>query len=183
MKEKYVVPIWDIFSCKWIDHTPNPRFAIYHPSTVLNTTPPGPPNSLKITSNHNPTADADIVFDKETRLIWERSPNTEKKAWDAAIVYSVAAAKCNRKGWRLPAIEELLSLVDPTQHNPTLPTGHPFINVQLDYFYWSSSLGMSLLPDYAWGYNFGNADTSNVLKSANCYIWLVRGGYGHDYPY
>lgn len=153
-----VIPIWDLFGVKWKDHAPNCRFAI--------------PDEME-----------DIVLDKETRLIWERSPSIEKKNWDAAIVSSYTAAKGYRKGWRLPTIEELLSLVDPTQQNPTLPDGHPFINVQLDYFYWSSSLGMSSLPSYAWGYNFGNSDTSNVQKTANCYLWLVRGGYGHDYPY
>jgi len=84
---------------------------------------------------------------------------------------------------RLPTIEKLLNPVDPTQNNPSLPIGHPFINVQLDYFYWSSTLGMSNLPNYAWGYNFSNADTSNVIESTHCYVWLVRGGYGHDYPY
>ena len=159
-----VRPRWDITEARWVNHNPNPRFAIYDSGT---------PEDVN----------DDVVLDKETRLVWVRSPNTEKKNWDAAIVYSYAKAVARRKGWRLPTIEELLSLVDPTQSNPTLPVGHPFINIQVDYYYWSSTLGMSSLPDYAWGYNFGNADTSNVLKSANCYIWLVRGGYGHDYPY
>jgi len=74
-------------------------------------------------------------------------------------------------------IEELLSLVDPSQLNPTLPVGHPFHQCEARYFYWSSTLGMSSPPTYAWGYNFGNADTSNCLKSAKLYVWLVRGGF------
>jgi len=104
------------------------------------------------------------------------------KGWDEAIMYSYMKVLAGRKGWRLPTIEEILSLVDPAQMNPTLPPGHPFVNVRLDNFYWTSSLGMSNPPAYAWGYNFGNADTSNCLKSTNRYVWLVRGGYGHDYP-
>ena len=164
------IPIWKITkdgsakSVKWFDHEPNRRFAIYNPGTLAD-------------------EKDDVVLDKETRLVWERAPNSEAKPWDGAIVYSYAKAVARRKGWRLPAIEELLSLVDPTQSNPTLPVGHPFIGVQLDDFYWSSTLGMSSLPSFAWGYNFGNADTSNVMKSTNRYVWLVRGGYGHDYPY
>ena len=160
-----VTPIWDINEAQWKNHKPNPRFAIYNPGT-----------SRDISD--------DVVFDKETGLVWERSPAPDKKeSWDAAIVDSYSKAIGGHKGWRLPAIEELLSLVDPTQSNPTLPVGHPFINVKTDYFYWSSTLGMSSPPTYAWGYNFGNADTSNCLKSAKLYVWLVRGGYGHDYPY
>lgn len=159
-----VRPIWDITEARWINHTPNSRFAIHHPGTS------GGVND-------------DVVFDKETRLVWERAPDATKRTWDAAIVHSYTRVVAGRKGWRHPAIEELLSLVDPTQSNPTLPVGHPFVNIQLDYFYWSSSLGMSSLPTYAWGYDFGNAATSNVLKSVNAYTWLVRGGYGHDYPF
>jgi len=154
-----VSPKWDITEADWIDHKPNPRFAIYH------------------------TGVGDVVFDKETGLVWERSPALNKQVWDVAIVYSYTKAVAGRKGWRLPTIEELLSLVEPTQNNPTLPVGHPFINVQTDYFYWSSTLGATALPTYAWGYNFGNADTSNCLKTQPLYVWLVRGGYGHDYPY
>lgn len=157
-------PIWDITKSRWIDHKPNPRFAIYHP---------GP--------RRDKTNDA--VLDKETGLVWERAPGTEKKPWDAAIVYSFSKAVAGRKGWRLPSIEELLSLVDPTRSNPSLPAGHPFLNVQLDDVYWSSTLGMSFLPTYAWGYDFSNADTGNNLKSTQRYVWLVRGGSGHDYPY
>jgi len=73
--------------------------------------------------------------------------------------------------------------VDPAKNNPTLAAGHPFVNIQTDYFYWSCTLGMSNLPSDAWGYNFGNGDTSNVAKTAPVYVWLVRGGFGHDYPY
>lgn len=159
-----MTPMWDITEAHWEIHKSNPRFAIYNFGT--------PKHSSD-----------DVVFDKETGLVWERAPIAEAKGWDAAIVYSYAKAVAGRKGWRLPTIEELLTLVDPTQSNPTLPVGHPFINVKVDYFYWSSTLGMSLPPTYAWGYNFGNADTSNVLKSELCYVWLVRGGYGHDYPF
>lgn len=157
-------PIWDIAGRKWIDHKPNPRYAIFHA---------GPPRDNK----------KDVVLDKETGLVWERAPSIEKFHWDAAIVYSYAKAVAGRKGWRLPSIEELLSVVDPTRSNPSLPAGHPFLNVQLDDVYWSSTLGMSFLPTYAWGYNFSNADTGNNLKSTSRYVWLVRGGSGHDYPY
>lgn len=153
-------PIWDITGASWVDHKPNKRFAIYTSGA------------------------GDAVFDKETCLVWERSPSPIKQgSWDSAIVYSYAKTTAGRMGWRLPAIEELLSLVDATQANPNLPAGHPFLNVQTDAFYWSSTLGMTAPPTYAWGYQFGAGNISNVLKASANYAWLVRGGYGHDYPY
>jgi hypothetical protein len=127
----------------------------------------------------------DVVFDKETGLVWEQSPATDKKVFDVAIVYSTTRAAGRRKGWRLPAIEELLSLVNPSTTNPTLPAGHPFVNLKLDYFYWSLTQAIPLPNDshLVWGYNFGNADTSSiVVAQAQCYTWLVRSGFGHSYP-
>jgi len=163
-RRPFIRPLWDITEADWQDWSPNPRFAVFDAGTGT------------------PTDDA--VLDKETGLVWERSPAMDKKAsWNAAIVYSYTKVVGHRKGWRLPTIEELLSLVDPAKNNPTLPTGHPFVNIQTDYFYWSCTLGMSNLPSDAWGYNFGNGDTSNVAKTAPVYVWLVRGGFGHDYPY
>jgi hypothetical protein len=158
----YAFPIWDITEADWVDHKPNRRFAIYSY---------GASSGLE-----------DAVFDKETGLVWERSPSPNKQGWEGAIVYSYSKTVVGRKAWRLPTIEELLSLVDPSQANPSLPSGHPFMNVRTDYFYWSSTLGMTNPPTYAWGYNFGNGDTSNVLKTNPAYTWLVRGWYGHDYP-
>ena len=155
-------PIWDITEADWEDHRPNSRFAIHRGSA----------------------AQPDAVFDKETGLVWERSPDVGRREnWDAAVVYSYAKAVGGRRGWRLPTIEELLTLIDPAQSGPMLPERHPFRDVQFDDFYWSSTLGMSSPPTYAWGCHFGNGDVSNCLKSAQFYAWLVRGGSGHDYPY
>ena len=109
---------------------------------------------------------------------------SNRKALSGAIVYSTTKVVADRKGWRLPALEELLSLVDPGETNPTLPAGHPFVNVKLDYFYWSLTRGLPMPGDQnlVWGYSFGNADTSCIVVSeASCYTWLVRGGYGHNY--
>lgn len=159
-----VKPIWDITEASWMDHAPNPRFAIWGAAT------------------NSPLDDA--VFDKETGLVWERSPASDKKTLTGAIVYSTTRVLAQRKGWRLPTIEELLSLANPGATNPTLPAGHPFVNVQHDYFYWTLTRGIPLASDQnlVWGYNFGNADTGSiVVKLATCYTWLVRGGFGQNY--
>jgi len=108
-------------SLKWVDHKPNPRFAIHDPGT--------------------PTEKADdLVLDRKTGLIWARNANLAGKhlTWEDAITYCQNLKLRNLKGWRLPTQEELSSLVDPSQSVPALPSGHPFINVKTIH-YWSST--------------------------------------------
>ena len=108
-------------SLKWVEHKPNPRFAIYDPGT--------------------PTQEGDdLVLDKKTELVWARNANLAGKylTWQDAITYCQNLTLHNLKGWRLPTQEELSSLVDPSRSVPALPSGHPFINVKFIH-YWSST--------------------------------------------
>lgn len=54
----------------------------------------------------------------------------EGKIWSQAISYCRSCTLGNRKGWRLPPVEELSSLVDPSQSDPALSSGHLLINVE-----------------------------------------------------
>ncbi len=54
------------------------------------------------------------VLDKETGLVWERSPSIKPRTWYEAVGDCRSKNVGDRLGWRLPAIEELASLVDPT---------------------------------------------------------------------
>jgi hypothetical protein len=120
------------------------------------------------------------VLDKNTGLVWERSPSTTTARWDD-ITPTGAAHTCidrivgGQKGWRLPAIAELMSLVDPSvpSPGPTLPPGHPFLNVQ-SASYWSSSV-VAADPLHVWDvrFNFGDAFTGSPQGSV--YVWCVRG--------
>lgn len=116
------------------------------------------------------------VLDKETGLVWEKSPETALRTWYAALVYAYTKNVGERMGWRLPTVEELASLVDPTQSNPALPSGHPFINVQSDNLYWSSTtVGANVLPVY-----FLQGSVGSYSKDSILYLWCVRGGQGCD---
>jgi hypothetical protein len=118
------------------------------------------------------------VLDRETGLVWERSPSTSKFDWHNAQYHCNALTLGNRKGFRLPTFQELASLVyvDTPQPSPALPSGHPFQYVQSAY-YWSATT-YALSTDRAWGENFGSSDVYADFKTILSFVWCVRGGQG-----
>ena len=117
----------------------------------------------------------DAVLDKNTGLVWEKSPATTTATWGGAAFACINKNVGGQKGWRLPAIAELTSLIDPSvpSPGPTLPPGHPFLNVQ-SAFYWSAST-LAEHPPNAWGVGFNNGGVGNGLKSVAIPVWCVRG--------
>jgi hypothetical protein len=130
------------------------------------------------------------VMDRESGLVWEQSPSTSTFPWSrsSGIAAPPAAIHCNelnvgnRKGWRLPTIQELASLVDGDPANastPRLPPGHPFGNVQSN-VYWSATTAASL-SNSAWVVDFTNGVvTEDGGKNGAIWVWCVRGGPGGD---
>ena len=116
------------------------------------------------------------VLDTETGLVWERSPQTALATWTIARRICANKIVGNRKGWRLPSIPELASLIDPSVGfpGPHLTAGHPFTNV-LSTFYWSASSQAGFSPD-AWvvGFAVGAVNAADKLNSGQ--VWCVRGG-------
>jgi hypothetical protein len=119
------------------------------------------------------------VYDNETGLVWEQSPSTTvaQNWWNAQSACNTNAVG-NRKGWRLPTVQELASLIDPNAVNPALPAGHPFTGVQSN-SYWSASTASAAPTASAWSVVF---DSGNALvdKPRPSLVWCVRGGQGVD---
>ena len=82
----------------------------------------------------------DTVLDNNTTLMWTKNssipeaPHRFAQGWNWCRYLTYAGYD----DWRLPSLAELNSLIDRSQLNPALPPDHPFINVQLNY-YWSST--------------------------------------------
>lgn len=189
-------PIWDITAngtgeaVVWSDHGTNARFAIYDSET--------PSDPLD-----------DLVCDKETKLVWTRNANPRgiDRPWRDAIAYTrqpnvgnpFGARFGGRMGWRLPAIAEIQTLVDPSKcsptgnlpltdgENPALPSGHPFINVQA-----TEDDGSTSITRKYWTATTSEVDGAEALtfeltpqycilafeesKTQSHFIWPVRGG-------
>ena len=174
------IPIWQITedgtnkSVAWQDRAQNPRFAIWD---VDGDNAGGEEYYVE-----------DLVLDKETGLVWARDANLAyvspqepgTKTWQDAVIYCRRYLIIgNRRGWRLPTVEELASLVDPlmAEGGLALPLGHPFINVQLG-LYWSSTTYEGH-PFWAWcvGMFSGNVIFRDKVGDV-LHVWPVRGGSG-----
>jgi len=121
-----------------------------------------------------PAFNNEAVLDKNTGLVWERSPQASPTVWSNAVGACIRKTVGGLKGWRLPSGPELASLVDPSvPPGLTLPPGHPFLNVQS--FYWSAST-VAADPMLAWYVRFGNGSVENDFKTfLGGNFWCVRG--------
>jgi uncharacterized protein DUF1566 len=115
----------------------------------------------------------EAVLDRETGLVWERSPNTAAP-WANASGGCVGITVGGRRGWRLPTIQELMTLTSPA----VLPAGHPFETIAGEY--WSAT-GDVLSPGVAHrGVDFTTGVPFASLDSQIKQRWCVRGGSGTD---
>lgn len=123
---------------------------------------------------------SEAVLDRHTGLVWEKSPDTTTQTWFNARFVCINKNVGGQKGWRLPAIAELASLIDPAVAfpGPTLPAGHPFTNVQSSVQssnYWSASTTAEN-PTFAWFVDFFDGDVNADNKTRSKFFWCVRGG-------
>ncbi len=85
----------------------------------------------------------------------------------------------------MPTIQELMSLIDPSQPAPALPLNHPFNNVRSSgVFYWSATTNGT---SSAWILPFGGISpvapgTAGTASkgAAHPFVRCVRGGQGVD---
>ena len=120
------------------------------------------------------------VRDNETGLVWEQSPQTTIAIWNFARLGCINKTVGNRKGWRLPSMPELASLIDPSvaEPGPTLPPGHPFTNV-LSSNYWSATTVADVGNAWSVGFDNGVVQTDGKGSAFNG-VWCVRGGMNAD---
>jgi hypothetical protein len=117
----------------------------------------------------------DAVRDDNTGLVWEKSPQTPTATWNGARFMCINKNVGGQKGWRLPSITDLASIIDPSvaPPGPTLPSGHPFHNVQ-SAGYWSATTSAEDASD-AWFVYFGRGFVDHDSKTRTGHIWCVRG--------
>ena len=141
--------------------------------------------SPRFTDNANGT-----VTDNLTGLIWLKDAECYgTRSWANALsdANALANGTCSLSDgssagdWRLPNVREMQSLAHYGCAYPALPDtagtscgSGPFTDVQLDY-YWSST---TLAGDtgYAWGVDWDDGIVNWAVKTNAHYVWPVRGG-------
>lgn len=117
------------------------------------------------------------VLDKETQLVWEQSPFPMPLSWGQASDSCINKAVGARRGWRLPSVVELMSLLDPTQSTPALPTGHPFMLDPMGSVFWSASSNVQSPTTLAWSVSISTGGVASISnKTSAFHSWCVRGG-------
>jgi hypothetical protein len=124
-----------------------------------------------------------LVWTKDANLVQSRDPGYAGNpsgyvTWQQALAYVAKLNAENYLGhsdWRLPNRKEMRSLVDYSRNGPALPAGTPFTNVQV-YWYWSSSTDADL-PSSGWIVDMLDGGVFELSKSlASGFVWPVRGG-------
>lgn len=127
--------------------------------------------------------DNQAVRDNNTGLVWERSAESSLfRTWlDAKLNVCAKKRIANQKGWRLPSLPELTSLIDMSAPlgSARIQPGHPFLNIQ-PFEYWTATTDADVTT-IAWGVSFatGGVDGHHKDLHQNA-TWCVRGGMNAD---
>jgi len=98
----------------------------------------------------------DVVVDSETGLVWQDNSKIVKKDWSGAKGYCKNLSLGGYDNWRLPNVDELISIVDTKKKSPAIKS--IFKNTKSNW-YWSST----------------------EYKGDSSKAWFVFFNFGYDY--
>ena len=131
-----------------------------------NSSASGFPNDYKLQN------DSKIVLDRASGLMWQQSGSDKDISFDEAKKYVVKLNSDHYAGyndWRLPTLEEAMSLMEPTEKSGGLHINRVFDNTQR--WIWTSDMNNTSLP---WLVNF---ISGNCYTYVNDYFDFISGGY------
>jgi len=114
------------------------------------------------------------VTDNNTGLMWQQEDDDTRRNINEAAAYCETLSHGGYSDWRLPDLNELKSIKDLNQSNPSIDsTVFPNTNPSI---YWSSYIDHERDPTSAWYVNFYNGIPNRMKKSSSHYVRCVRGG-------
>lgn len=153
--------------------------------------PPAPwAEKLPVASRFKIVMDGDAILDRETGLAWERRPDGIHYDWRTAFIKCRFKKIGGRLGWRMPTLEEQLSLLDYDGTRAQLPAGHPFI-FESPPFVWVATAAPYNedhfhLNSIDQGYHVNMSGSPQPIDSdpvgmADFSSWCVRGGFNSTF--
>ena len=121
----------------------------------------------------------EVVLDRLTGLEWTRKANFRDWPMDWSEAFRLVRGM-NRdsfgdcRDWRLPNRRELRSLISHQTRDPALPSGHPFLDTFLAW-YWTSTTA-AINPAFAWYVHLEGGRMFYGGKREEKLVWPVRGG-------
>ena len=118
-------------------------------------------------------AEPTMVKDPKTNLVWEDTLHTteEKVTYIEAKAYCETLSLGAFDNWRIPALTELLSIVDYTRYKPAALK--EFKHVDNNTLYWSSTAYAKSSTEY-WGVVFKDGATDDSSETYGRYVRCVR---------
>ncbi len=113
------------------------------------------------------------VRDNNTGLVWEQMP-TMVLDWTSArfqCLNKAVPAVGGTRGWRLPSVTELTSLMDPSLPAPYVPT--VFAGVQVGNYWSATTLADSASSKFS--VSFQDGSVGSTTKGFTNNVWCVRG--------
>lgn len=118
-----------------------------------------------------------VVIDLATGLLWAADGNAagcnngSTITWANAITYAQGLSFAGFTDWHLPNRNELFSVIDHNQYNPSIKPGF-LINTNANK-YWTSSTMLNTTTS-AWTMNFLNGTGDNSAKTNSEYLRACR---------
>ena len=106
-----------------------------------------------------------IAFDSSSGLMWQDNSSEKLLSWEAAKYFCNYLVLDGESNWRLPKIEELISLSKKIS----------MLRSNESFRYWSST-PHQFLKHYAQIFDFRWNRDSSIEKSKNCYVRCVKSG-------
>lgn len=122
------------------------------------------------TNQNDYTIGALTAIDNVTKLEWQRQDDGIARSWDEAWTYCLDLALDNRNDWRLPQINELLSIVDYGRVTQPFIDPVAFTNTRSS-FYWTAT-NVASNSSRAWASDTGS--TARLFKTDDRSVRCVR---------
>lgn len=117
-------------------------------------------------------ASSGTVLDGKTKLTWQLFPSTTTSfTWGSSATAGTAQSYCaslsaNGGGWRLPTLNELLTLVDYSQDGGATPMiDQVYFPLQPSTMYWTAT-PVASSPGYAWLVDFKTGSASGLFATS-----------------